>query len=153
MNSLAKFNREVDGWQWPTKDYALAMGRRIVACVNACRGTTTSGLEDGPTYSDLWNEIQTIRKSVDDDGTHGGPSVLVDEALEAKADALRERDEARAMVAELAAKLKALEYSDSLDDAEHEFCPECGNSDPAKNGRGHFSDCTIPKLLAKASTL
>jgi len=119
------------GWE----PQGLADARRIVAAVNACRGIATEELEAVNVGE------RPILVTVKD--RH--------EELTAHHSAIRERDEARAMVRELALTLKKHEWSDSVgyDDEMHIFCPECGNT----ARRGHADGCELEATLKKAEAL
>lgn len=75
-------------------------GRRIVACVNACRGITTKELETG--------KVDAL----------GGPSLIsrLSSAIYDRNQAQRERDETRAMVARLSMALRDAANENYRDD-------------------------------------
>lgn len=101
--------------------------RRIVACVNACRGIEQAQLEDLAEHG-----IMAVHRS------------------KAERDALRERDEARALVKELAARLKEEEWSGSSMGELDGTCRTC----LADSGREtHFEGCELDSLLKRAEAL
>lgn len=97
MESLAKFNREQDGWEYPTRADAMAWGRRIVACVNALKGASTKDLE------------QAVQLGIND--------VSMGNLFSSRLKLTQEREEARAMVAELAKELDEISKFDKYDPA------------------------------------
>lgn len=89
------------GWNWLSihgvetggaggRQYRPEVARRIIAAVNACRGMSTEELEEGLA------EGLTLK------GTMDNVVLSFEIAMNAEAKAIRERDEARAMVKELA---------------------------------------------------
>lgn len=128
---------EIRGWghlQYLGEEVALKtqeeIQRRIVAAVNACQGIDIEALEE-----------------------HGEMIRQVIYEMSEKDKAMQvERDEARAMVKELAAMLRKHEWSDSTgydEEEQHIYCPECGNT----ARRGHMDGCELEAIMKKAKAL
>ncbi len=130
----------VDYYDGPLLAVEERYARRIVACVNACRGMPTEGLE-------------SLEKSVKET-FEGAIDVLAksNAFTESKrAEAIKERDEARAMVAELA------KTTGSLFDHVSEIV-NLGGKYPQVNGTQLIEDSYkvlrgVPGLLVKAEAL
>jgi len=75
------------------EERAIADARRIVACINACRGIETPELENGTLFKPRLARIKADMLAQSDE----------------LAAVLRERDEARVIVAELAAVYESLD--------------------------------------------
>lgn len=111
--------------------------RRIVACVNACRGVETEAMEkhiaEGQTILTNIQKTYTALTLAQNDAIAANDRAHV--AKVELGDALRERDEARAMVKRLADALRNLDecddYEELIDEAdplnipETTMCPSC----------------------------
>ncbi len=120
---------------------AKANARRIVACVNACRGIPTEDLEAVEEPGRQFVHLSTWKNTIQERDYH---EANYKAQLTLFGYALRERDEARAMVAELARDVQEL-----LDMANRHDCGECGGF---LSSELDFVQ-TAEKAIAKAATL